>query len=178
MDFSMNSYLTLILLLLCFIKFKNHFKTITTVLAAPQNQPSLLDHPAQLFAAQWRRSRRKDRKPAAAITLLYKQVPVNITAIVKTLSCCQYCHKDRLHAVIQQRSNLCQRNLTQSRKSFTLRSENRVTHAVPPVPCPTMSTRSRKDRRLCPRCCHLGSCARKVAPCVRWPATGITAHSL
>ena len=119
MDFSMNSYLTLILLLLCFIKFKNHFKTITTVLAAPQNQPGLLDHPAQLFAAQWRRSRRKDRKPAAAITLLYKQVPVNVTAIVKTLSCCQYCHKDRLHAVIQQRSNLCQRKLTQSRKSFT-----------------------------------------------------------
>jgi len=145
MDFSMNSYLTLILLLLCFIKFKNHFKTITTVLAAPQNQPSLLDHPAQLFAAQWRRSRRKDRKPAAAITLLYKQVPVNITAIVKTLSCCQYCHKDRLHAVIQQRSNLCQRKLTQSQwkpghrcsatrsVSDNVNKESQRPHTLPPV---------------------------------------------
>ena len=35
------------------------------------------------------------------------------------------------------------------------------------------------DRRLRPRCCHLGGLsARKLVPGVRWPATGITAHSL
>jgi len=37
------------------------------------------------------------------------------------------------------------------------------------------------DRRLRPRCCHPESYykrARKVVPCVRWPPTGITAHSL
>jgi len=35
------------------------------------------------------------------------------------------------------------------------------------------------DRRLRPRCCHLGSYferPRKVVPCVRWPAAGTTAH--
>jgi len=36
------------------------------------------------------------------------------------------------------------------------------------------------DRRLRPRRCHPGSYFKrpKVVPCVRWPATGITAHSL
>jgi len=36
------------------------------------------------------------------------------------------------------------------------------------------------DSRLRPRCCQLKNplIARKVVPCVRWPATGITAHSL
>ena len=37
------------------------------------------------------------------------------------------------------------------------------------------------DRRLRPRCCHLGSyfkSSQKVVPCVRWPAAGITAHSI
>jgi len=36
------------------------------------------------------------------------------------------------------------------------------------------------DRRLRPRCCHLGSyfSARKVVLCVRQPATGIIAHNL
>jgi len=37
------------------------------------------------------------------------------------------------------------------------------------------------DHRLRPLCCHLESYFKrpqKVVPCVRWPATGITAHSL